>query len=85
MKVFVYEIKDSVGVHARPAGMLVKEAMKYDSRISIKTENKSVEATKLMALMALGIKQGQRIEVEIEGADEEKAYEGIKAFFEQNL
>lgn len=85
MKTFCYEIKDAIGVHARPAGMLVKEAIKYDSRIVIKAGDKSAEATKLMALMGLGIKQGQKIEVTIDGSDEEKAFTGIKQFFEQNL
>ena len=85
MKTFSYEIKDEVGIHARPAGLLVKEAKKYESKIVLKKEGKSAEATKLMALMGLGVKCGQTVEVEITGQDEEAAYEGIKAFFEENL
>ena len=85
MKTFSYEIKDEIGIHARPAGLLVKEAKKYSSEIVLKINGKSAEATKLMAIMALGAKHGQKLEVEIEGADEETAYEEMKAFFEQNL
>ena len=51
----------------------------------IKKEGKSAEATKLMAIMGMGVKCGNVVDVEIEGADEEKAYEDIKAFFEANL
>ena len=56
MKNFEYVIKDSVGIHARPAGMLVKEAKKYESGIVIGANGKSAEATKLMAVMGLGVK-----------------------------
>lgn len=85
MKKFEYVIKDEVGIHARPAGLLVKEAKKHESRITLSKDGKSAEATKLMAIMGLGIKCGQRVEVSVEGTDEEIAYEAIKAFFETNL
>lgn len=85
MKAFQYTIKDEIGIHARPAGLLAKEAKKYSSKIVLKTEVKSAEATKLMAIMSLGVKCGQTVEVTVEGEDEETAFEGIKAFFEQNL
>ena len=85
MKKFEYVIKDEVGIHARPAGELVKEAQKYESRILITSNGKSAEATKLMAVMSLGVKCGQTVEVEITGSDAETAYENMKAFFETNL
>lgn len=85
MKQFEYVIKDEVGIHARPAGTLVKEAKKYESRIVLLANGKTAEATKLMVVMALGVKNGQKVEVEITGADEDSAYESIKAFFENNL
>lgn len=85
MKTFEYVITDELGIHARPAGVLVKEAKKYESKIVIGKDGKTAEATKLMAVMSLGIKCGQKVDVEISGSDEEAAYEGIKAFFEANL
>lgn len=85
MKKFEYVIKDEVGIHARPAGMLVKEAKKYQSKIVIRKDGKAAEATKLMAVMSLGVKCGQTVEVEVEGADEDQAVAEIKAFFETNL
>ncbi len=85
MKKFSYTIRDEVGIHARPAGMLVKEAKKYESRIIILKDGKKAEATKLMAVMGLGVKCGQNVEVEIEGADEDAAFEAVKTFFEANL
>jgi len=85
MQKFSYVIKDELGIHARPAGLLVKEAKKYESAIQIVKGAKAVAATKLMAVMGLGVKCGDTLEVEVEGADEAAACEGMKAFFEGNL
>lgn len=85
MKEFQYKIKDEIGIHARPAGILVKEAKKYQSRIMITKDGKSVEATKLMAIMGLGVKCGDTITISVEGTDEDTAFEEIKSFFETNL
>lgn len=85
MKSFMYVIKDEVGIHARPAGLLVKEAKQYDSKIVVKSNHKSAEATKLMALMALGVKCNDTVEVEVIGGEEERVCEAMKAFFEANF
>ena len=85
MKNFEYTIKDELGIHARPAGMLVKEAKKYQSKITITKEGKAAEASKLMAVMSLGVKCGQTVQIAVEGPDEEDAAAGIQAFFEANL
>ena len=85
MKSFEYTIKDELGIHARPAGMLVKEAKKYQSKITITKEGKTAEASKLMAVMSLGVKCGQTVQIGVEGGDEEAAAAGIQAFFEANL
>ena len=85
MKKFEYVIKDEIGIHARPAGVLVKEAWKYESKIILSANGKSAEATRLMAVMGLGVKCGQTVTVEVTGADEETAYKAMKQFFEKNL
>ena len=53
MKTFTYTIKDDLGIHARPAGLLVKTAKNFNSEITIAKDGKSVNALKLMALMDL--------------------------------
>lgn len=85
MKKFEYTIKDELGIHARPAGMLAKEAKNYKSVITITKEDKSAEATRLMSVMSLAVKCGQTVEVSVEGEDEDVAFEGVKTFFETNL
>lgn len=85
MKQFTYVIKDELGIHARPAGELSKEAKKYESKVKIKKGEKEVLATQLLMLMGLGVKKGEEVEFSIEGADEETAYEAIVGFMEANL
>ena len=85
MKSFEYTITDPVGIHARPAGVLVQEIKKYASTVTVKKGEKAVNALKLMALMGMGIKQGDTITVEVEGADEATAAAEIEAFFKANL
>lgn len=85
MKKFSYVVTDEVGIHARPAGLLVKEAKKYESKIVIKKADKSAEATKLMAVMGMGVKCGETVEVEVTGADEDTACQAMQTFFEANF
>lgn len=85
MKQFEYVIKDELGVHARPAGLLVKAAKEFDSEIVITKGEKSANAKKLIALMGLAIKQGERITVKISGEDEEKAAAEMEKTFEKIL
>ena len=55
MKTFSYTITDEVGIHARPAGLLAKKAKEFESVCTIEKGGKSVNITKLMALMGLGV------------------------------
>ena len=85
MKEFKYVIKDEQGIHARPAGMLAKEAKAFESKITLAAKGKEADVTRLMAVMGMGIKCGDEVTVSAEGADEEKAIEALKQFFEANL
>ena len=86
MKQFTYTITDPVGTHARPAGLLVKAAKALDSTVTIaKADGKSAVAVKLMALMGLGIKQGETVTVTIEGGNEDANAAAMEQFFKENL
>ncbi|MCI6730594.1 MAG: HPr family phosphocarrier protein [Candidatus Faecousia sp.] len=85
MKQFAYTIQDPLGIHARPAGLLTKEAKKYASLCTITKNGVTVKAGQLMKLMSLGVKQGDTVTVTAEGEDEDTAIAGLKAFFEANL
>ncbi len=85
MKEFDYTIKDEIGLHARPAGMLSKLSKAFESKITISKEGNSVDATKLIALMGMGVKCGDIVTVTAEGSDEDEAIEEIKRFLAENL
>ena len=86
MKQFDYTIKDPIGIHARPAGLLVKEAKAFAGTVVTITKNgTTVTATQLMKLMGLGVKQGDVVTVQAEGANEEAAIAALSDFFNKNL
>lgn len=85
MKQFTYVITDEIGIHARPAGLLAKEAKQFQSTVMLACNGKSAAANKLMAVMGMGVKQGNSVEVSIEGPDEDAAYEAMERFFRENL
>lgn len=86
MKQFDYTINDPIGIHARPAGMLVKEAKVFaDTTITVTKNGTTAKATQLMKLMSLGVKQGDVVTVAADGTNEDAAIATLKAFFEANL
>lgn len=85
MRTFTYIIREETGIHARPAGLLTKEARKYESKIILNARGKSADATKLMAIMTLGVQQCDVVEVTVEGADEDIACKELMTFFEKQL
>ena len=85
MKEFTYTVKDKVGIHARPAGMLVKLVKEYSSDVYIEKGDKRIKADRLIAIMNMGIKHGDTVTVTIEGDDEKEAYKALYSFFESNL
>lgn len=85
MKEFQYTIKDPNGLHARPAGLLVKEAQKSQSTVQIKRGEKSADLKRLFAVMGLNVKCGDTITVCVDGPDEETAIKTIEQFFLENF
>ena len=82
MKQFQYTIKDELGVHARPAGLLVKLAKQYTSAITIEKNGKTCDMRKVMGM---GIRQGETITVTAEGEDEAAAIEAVEKFLTENV
>ena len=85
MEQFTYEITNPVGIHARPAGLLVQTAKALDSAVTIWKGGKSASAKGLLALMTLGVQQGDTVTVTIEGGDESGNRRVMEQFFQANL
>lgn len=86
MKTFSYTIKDEIGIHARPAGNLAKLAKGFEgTKVIIEKGGKSVDVTKLMMLMGLGVKCGDTVNFTVEGPDEEACSQAVLDFMTNNL
>ena len=85
MKQFTYTISDPIGIHARPAGLLAKEAKNCSAVVTITKGEKTVKASQLMMLMGLGVKQGDTVTVSADGPDEDTAIAKMEAFFKENF
>lgn len=85
MKEFTYVIRDPEGLHARPAGLIVKLAQPYMSRITLEANGKSADCRRLFAVMKLAAKCGQELRVSAEGSDEEAAIRALQEFCSAEL
>ena len=85
MKEIKFTVTDPLGIHARPAGILVKEAKKFSSKITVLKGDKSCDMRKLLALMGLAVKQNDEITVQVEGDDEAACAETIEKFLKENF
>ena len=85
MKSINYTIKDSLGIHARPAGALVKEAGKFKSDLTISKDDKTGDLKKIFSLMGLNIRYNDTITITANGDDEDVAINTIENFLNSNL
>lgn len=85
MKDFTYVITDPEGIHARPAGVLVKQAAGYACAVKIAKDGREVDAKRIMGVMSLGVKCGMEVTVKCDGEDEDKAIAELESFFKENL
>ena len=85
MKEYKFVIKDKMGIHARPAGLLVKEAGKFPCKVTIEKDGKEVDAKRIFGIMGLGAKCGQEIILKTDGEQEEEAIEELSRFLEENM
>ena len=81
----LFTINSPIGLHARPAAVLVSLAGTYQSSVTIKHKEKLVSLKSLIAVMTLGIESGNRVEISISGVDETEAMQRVEQFFEKEL
>lgn len=85
MQTFEYIIKAPQGLHARPAGLLVKCAQGCTSSVKLEVGEKSADAKRLFAVMGLGVKQGDTVRFHIEGETEQEDFNTIRTFCEESI
>ena len=85
IEAFEYTIQDPVGLHARPAGLLVRKAQEFPSDITLTCKGKSANLKKLLAVMGLGVRQGDTVTVTVEGENARAHADALRAFFQETV
>ena len=87
MKKFTYTIQDELGLHARPAGVLSKEAKKFKCAVTLTNTatGKSTDAKRILGVMGLCVVHGTAIELIFDGEDEQAAYDCITTYMKENV
>lgn len=81
---FTYTIQDEMGLHARPAGVMVKRLKDLSINVTIKCGQRSANAKKLFQIMGMAVKCGETVTVELEGENEETMRDELLQFFKDN-
>ena len=85
MAKFTYVVQDNEGIHARPAGELVKAAKEFASTIKLNKDGKAGDCKRIFGIMGLAVKKGDEVTLTFEGADEDAAYEAVSKFMQETL
>lgn len=78
-------VKNKLGIHARPAALLVKNAGLFQSKIEIKRDDLIVDGKSIMGVMMLAAEQGATLVFSIDGEDETMAMDAIEKLFEERF
>lgn len=78
-------VKNSAGIHLRPAGLIMKAIEGFEGRVRLETDSTKVEADSIMSIIALGLCQGDSVRIRVEGPDEGKMADDLVALFETHF
>ena len=75
-------VKNSAGIHVRPSGVIFKEVEKYPGKIEITANGMTLPLDNVMALLTLGLVRGSKVEITVDGPEEEKTADKLVELFE---
>ena len=79
------EVKNQVGLHARPATFFIQKANEYKSSIWVEKEERRVNSKSLLGILSLGIVGGAKIRIIADGSDEQLAVDGLVKLVESGF
>ncbi|UCB53667.1 MAG: HPr family phosphocarrier protein [Candidatus Zixiibacteriota bacterium] len=79
------QVTNKLGLHARPAAMLVQTASKFKSEIKLKKEDLEANAKSILSVMMLAAEVGSYVIIKAQGEDEEQAVEALAKLFEEKF
>ncbi|MEO0281796.1 MAG: HPr family phosphocarrier protein [candidate division WOR-3 bacterium] len=78
-------VKNKLGLHARPAALLVKSLGKFESKVEIQRDDLLVDGKSIMGIMMLAAEQGAKLIFRIDGSDEKDAMDAVEELFEKRF
>ncbi len=78
-------IKNTVGLHARPATFFIQKANSYKCSIWVEKDDRRVNAKSLLGVLSMGIVQGMTVTLIADGADEAEALNGLEALVDSEF
>lgn len=82
---FTFVVNDELGLHARPAGALVREAVKCSSEVAIRKGEKKGNAKRIFNVMSLSVKANEEVEITVVGEKEQEEAAELEAFIKENI
>jgi len=79
------EVVNKLGLHARAAARLVNEAAGFESDIKLIRDGHEVDAKSIMGIMMLAASQGARLQIRVDGTDEQAAMDALIGLFESRF
>lgn len=79
MKTITYLVTNKLGAHARPCALLAQTSIRFKSRVTVNSEGKTADCRNVLELLALGIRMGEKMEITVEGVDEEACAAALEA------
>ena len=73
------------GLHARPADMFVKTALRFQSKIEVVKDSERVDGKSILSMLTLAAMEGTKLSLEATGSDAQQALEALAELFERNF
>lgn len=78
-------VKNSQGLHARPAALFVQVASRYNSSVTIEKDGEKINGKSIMGILTLGVQPGATIMIEVEGDDASEVLSELRALLEKDV
>lgn len=79
------KVKNALGLHARPATVIVKLLQKSQSQVTFSYRGATVNAKSIMSILMLAVGKNGQIEMTVEGEDAIETIEALKAAFDNEF
>jgi len=78
-------VKNSQGLHARPAAMFVQIASRYNSSVTVERDGEKINGKSIMGILTLGVQPGATVTLEVDGDDASEVFGELKALLEKDV